>query len=94
MSLENLTTQLQQTITAGIGHVVKINLTGDGIIILEADGNIHNNDKDADVTLTMTTDTLDGMLAGDIDPQMAFMSGKLQIDGDMSLALKLGDIFS
>ena len=32
-------------------------------------------------------------MEGSLNPQMAFMMGKLKIEGDMGLALKLADIF-
>ena len=32
------------------------------------------------------------MLDGDLDPTAAFMSGRLKVDGDMGLAMKLGSI--
>ena len=32
------------------------------------------------------------MLDGDINPTAAFMSGRLKVDGDMGLAMKLGSI--
>ena len=42
------------------------------------------------MTLTATADDFQAMLAGDLSPTMAFMSGKLSVDGDMGLAMKLG----
>ena len=48
---------------------------------------------DANITITVTaTDWLD-ILSGKLDGQMAFMSGKLKIKGDMSLAMKLKTLF-
>ena len=32
------------------------------------------------------------LAAGDLNPQMAFMLGKLKIEGDMGLAMKLGGL--
>jgi acyl-CoA dehydrogenase len=35
---------------------------------------------------------LTAMLAGDLNPMNAFMSGKIKVKGDMSVAMKLGTI--
>ncbi|XP_060924939.1 hydroxysteroid dehydrogenase-like protein 2 [Limanda limanda] len=43
----------------------------------------------ADVTMTMDSKDFSKMFAGKLKPTMAFMSGKLRIKGDMTLALKL-----
>ena len=37
---------------------------------------------------------LEAMARGELDPTMAFMTGKLKIDGDMSLAMKLQPIMA
>ncbi|MEK8035773.1 MAG: SCP2 sterol-binding domain-containing protein [candidate division NC10 bacterium] len=34
------------------------------------------------------------MVGGKLSGQMAFMSGKLKLKGDMGLAMKIGSIFS
>ncbi len=47
---------------------------------------------DAKCTITMSdTDFID-MVTGKLNGQMAFMTGKLKIKGDMSLAMKLGNV--
>ncbi|XP_078427274.1 hydroxysteroid dehydrogenase-like protein 2 [Cetorhinus maximus] len=43
----------------------------------------------ADVLMSMSSEDCVKMFAGKIKPTMAFMSGKLKIKGDMSLAIKL-----
>uniref|UniRef100_A0A8C5DZ92 Hydroxysteroid dehydrogenase-like protein 2 n=1 Tax=Gouania willdenowi TaxID=441366 RepID=A0A8C5DZ92_GOUWI len=43
----------------------------------------------ADVVMTMDSDDFTKMFAGKMKPTMAFMSGKLRIKGDMTLAIKL-----
>lgn len=45
------------------------------------------------LTLTMSGQDWLDMLAGKLSGQMAFMSGKLKLRGDMGLAMKLGTIF-
>ncbi|MGB4910494.1 MAG: SCP2 sterol-binding domain-containing protein, partial [Tabrizicola sp.] len=36
--------------------------------------------------------TFEGLLSGDVNPTMAFMTGKLAVDGSMGLAMKLGSV--
>ena len=46
----------------------------------------------AQCTVTMSDDDFLAMTSGTISPRRAFMSGKLKIDGNMGLAMKLGDV--
>ena len=48
---------------------------------------------DANVTLILDSDTLQGIMSGETDGMMAFMSGQLRVEGDMMLATKLGELF-
>ena len=41
------------------------------------------------MTMTMTAQDYVDMITGKLNGQMAFMSGKLKIAGDMGLAMKL-----
>ncbi|XP_014835281.1 PREDICTED: hydroxysteroid dehydrogenase-like protein 2 [Poecilia mexicana] len=43
----------------------------------------------ADVVMTMDSGDFTKMFAGQLKPTMAFMTGKLRIKGDMTLAIKL-----
>jgi putative sterol carrier protein len=45
------------------------------------------------ITLSMAGQDYLDMINGKLNPQMAFMSGKLKITGDMGLALKLQSLF-
>ncbi|HKV54739.1 MAG TPA: SCP2 sterol-binding domain-containing protein [Candidatus Binataceae bacterium] len=46
------------------------------------------------VTISMAAQDYLDMVAGKLNPQMAFMTGKLKISGDMGLALKFPNLFS
>lgn len=49
---------------------------------------------DPNLTVTMKADDFVKLVEGSLNAQMAFMSGKLKIKGDMPLALKLQQILS
>ncbi|MBN8549536.1 MAG: SCP2 sterol-binding domain-containing protein [Deltaproteobacteria bacterium] len=46
----------------------------------------------ADCTISMNAGDFVCLAKGELNPQMAFMSGKLDVEGDLELALKLGSI--
>ncbi|MCF6195548.1 MAG: SCP2 sterol-binding domain-containing protein [Emcibacter sp.] len=99
MSLESITAEINdkaQSMDAN-GKTVKIDFQGDGTIFIDGattPPTVSNDDNEADVTLIISEENFEGLMDGSLNPQMAFMMGKLKIDGDMGLALKLGDLFS
>ncbi len=69
-----------------------IEIEGEGAILLDATG-ARAGEGPADVTLRADLDTFRGMMDGDVSPTAAFLTGRLRIEGDMGLALKLGSVF-
>jgi len=53
---------------------------------------VTNDDGDADTTIQISIDDLKAMAAGSLDPMMAFMMGKMKIQGDMSVAQRLAPL--
>lgn len=47
----------------------------------------------ADVTITMEDDDLIALMKGELNGMTAFMTGKLQIEGDLMLAQRLATLF-
>ncbi|MDG1995884.1 MAG: SCP2 sterol-binding domain-containing protein [Emcibacteraceae bacterium] len=98
MSLEQHTLMIKEK-TANVTDLnkkVKFNLTDEGIIYVDATHSpplVSNEGSDADVTFVLSMENFEGLVNGSLNPQMAFMMGKLKIEGDMGLALKLADIF-
>jgi len=76
---------------AEIGGTAKFTITGEGSILLD-DAGVRAGDGPADVTLTADAETFKAILDGETNPTAAFMTGKLSVDGDMGLAMKLGGV--
>jgi putative sterol carrier protein len=79
---------LNTKMAGGIDGTAKFVLGEEGSIIVDSDG-ARASDDDADVTMTAEADVFQSILEGDTNPTAAFMTGKLQIDGDMGMAMKL-----
>ena len=48
--------------------------------------------KKADITITIQDQDMVDLASGKLNPQQAFMKGKLKIKGNMGLAMKLGKV--
>jgi putative sterol carrier protein len=66
----------------------KFDIEGEGAVLIDSDG-ARASDDDADVTLTADAETFKEILDGETNPTSAFMTGKLKVDGDMGMAMKL-----
>ncbi len=71
----------------------KFVIEGEGAIMIDA-GGVRAGDEPAEVTLTASRDTFEGILNGSVNPATAFMMGKLKIDGSMGVAMQLGQALS
>ncbi|WP_425392693.1 SCP2 sterol-binding domain-containing protein [Ekhidna sp.] len=52
-----------------------------------------NEERDAPFAIKMTAENFNKILTGDLNVMMAFMSGKLKIEGDKGAAMKLTALF-
>ena len=94
MSLESSTTKIRDRVgeDCGLAALLKFDLGDDGVILIDATtvpNVVTNDNNDATCTVGMTLDDLESMMGGNLDPTVAFMSGKLRVEGDMSIAMKL-----
>ena len=75
----------------GFDGTAKMVIEGEGALMIDANG-ARAADEEAEVTMTADADTFREILSGELNPTSAFMSGKLSVDGDMGLAMKLGSV--
>jgi len=97
MSLESVTEELRTKTAAAapLGHTIKFDLGTDGVVFWDGTGAaaaIDNTDRDAEAAIAIALGDFEQLLAGQLDPTMAYMTGKLKLTGSMGVALKIGEI--
>ncbi len=95
MTNEEIIAKMQDAVTkaGGLDKSVKFDFGDDGVVYASGT-EVSGEDEDADCTISVTKDDFIALAAGDLDPMMAFMSGKLKVAGDMSVAMGLQSLFS
>lgn len=84
---------------AGVNAVIQYEITGEGggtwyVTIKDGTCTVASGTAPSPtLSLTMAGQDWLDMLAGKLAGQMAFMSGKLKLKGDMGLAMKLAGLF-
>lgn len=79
--------------TGGFDGTAKFDIEGEGAVIIDSAG-ARAGDEDADVTLSADAETFKEILDGETNPTSAFMTGKLKVDGDMGMAMKLAAVLA
>lgn len=88
-TLEELTERVRGAVTAGadLGKTIKLDLKGEGFI--HVDGTqVRNEDRPADLTVSISRKDLVAMGKRELDPMKAIMTGRLKMS-DMGLAMSL-----
>ena len=94
-TLEEITARLSKAVAdrPANGKTVTIDLKGDGYVHIAGQA-VTNDNAPADCTIIVSKDDLEAMTKGELDPTGAFMTGKLKINGDMSVAMALQPILA
>lgn len=98
MTISEATDKVSKMAENGSGKLrAKINFKFDeGLIHLDDTTSptvVSNEAKEADCTLIISLDNFEKLLSGDLNPMMAFMGGKMKIEGDKGVAMKLASLF-
>ncbi len=91
--------QLNADAAKGMNSVIQFKLTGDGggdyyVEIKDGTAKVsQGTHASPNMTMTLAASDYVDLIAGKLNGQMAFMSGKLKIAGDMGLAMKMQTLF-
>ncbi len=99
MTFENIEKTMQDKLSYApkLGAKIKFDFSGEGIIFIDGTQSpavMSNEDIDADTTFVCTVELFQKIIDGTQDATMAFMSGKLKVQGSMGYALKLSSLLS
>jgi putative sterol carrier protein len=88
-TLEELTERIRLAAASDVdlGQSIKLDLKGDGVIHIDG-ADVSNEDKSADLTVTLAIRDLEALARGELDPVRAMMTGRMKLS-DMGLAMKL-----
>jgi putative sterol carrier protein len=93
-TLEELTDRIRRAAASdadlekpNLDKTVKLNLKGEGVIHIQGAA-VTNDDKPADLTVTLAMRDLEALGKGELDPVRAMMSGRMKIS-DMGLAMRM-----
>jgi len=93
--LQKMTGAFDAQAAAGANCVLQFNTSKPAYVTI-ADGTAkltEGSAGNADVTLNMADDDLIALLKGELNGMTAFMTGKLQLEGDLMLAQRISTFF-
>jgi putative sterol carrier protein len=98
-SFEMMPSRFNKEAAKGLNAVYQFDLSGDGggkwyAIIKDQTVEVKEGaNPSPNITISMAAQDYLDMLSGKLNGQVAFMSGKLRIAGDMGLALRMQSLF-
>ncbi len=98
-SLEGMVAQFDPKKAKGLDVTIQHNTTGEGggnynVAITETGAVLNEGQADnPSATLEMAADDWIAISQGQLDPTMAFMTGKLRVSGDLGLLMRFQSIF-
>jgi putative sterol carrier protein len=93
---EGLPSRVDQSKTAGMNNSYLFDIEGAGtwkVDVTDGQVKVAEGGDSADATISASEETFERIIAGDLNPTSAYMTGKIKIKGDMGAAMKLQKLF-
>lgn len=94
---EGLATRVNPATLTGLDQTFRFEIEGEGTWhVAVHDGKIavtEGGREPADATIHASSDVFDRIVSGEQNPAMAYMSGKVKVDGDLGAVMKLQKLF-
>ena len=94
---QGLATRIDPATLQGVDQTFRFEVEGEGTWhVAVRDGTItvtEGGEETADATIRASGEVFDRIVSGEQNPTMAYMSGKVKVDGDLGAAMKLQKLF-
>jgi putative sterol carrier protein len=94
---EGLESRVDEGNTQGMNNSYVFDIEGAGtwtVRVTDGEVKVTEGAEDADATITTSEESFEKIVAGELNPTTAYMTGKLKLKGDMGAAMKLQKLFS
>ena len=94
MTLDEITSALRTRVgdDCGLNATIKFDCGADGTVRIDGKSTpntVTNSSGEADCVVGMSLADLSALIEGELEPATAFMTGRMKVSGDMSVALRL-----
>ena len=92
----SLESRVDPSRTAGMNNTYAFDIDGAGQWTVAVDDgrvSVTEGAAAADATITSSAENFERIVAGELNPTSAYMTGKLKVKGDMGAAMKLQKLF-
>jgi len=92
MSMDAIADKIRGRVASGaFNRSVKFDCGAEGVVVVNG-ATVSTADAPADCTIAVSKSDIEAIIAGELNPTMAFMQGKLKVTGDMSVAMQLSQV--
>lgn len=82
----------QKTGGRGMESAVKLDVEGHGALRIDEQGPREDDGSEAECTIRGSLETFRELFEGELSPTSAFMTGRIKIEGDMGVAMKVAGL--
>lgn len=98
MNVSQLTERVRSAVGAdsGLDATIKFNFGDEGVIYIDGKSTpnaVTNDNRDSQIVISFTPETLTRILDKELNPKVALMTGKMKLRGDLRIAMRLDKVF-